>query len=166
MGTTPLIKVCKPSALIFSLSAAVARPRRKRGVVVDCTIAVVLNHGVLHSEVVDLVPSAKMEGEGLRVGGPAEWTRRTFRCPASPTHKKETCRGVVKRHPLFLGEVVKRNPVTHSQQKSRSMNGRRLCATLFGPPSPRRSLRPTQEAYPKHRRAVKSKAPRTFERGA
>nr|DAU71434.1 MAG TPA: hypothetical protein [Caudoviricetes sp.] len=47
MGTTPLIKVCKPSALIFSLSAAVTRPRRKRGVVVDCTIAVVLNHGVL-----------------------------------------------------------------------------------------------------------------------
>ena len=45
-----LIKVCKPSALIFSLSAAVARPRRKRGVVVDCTIAVVLNHGVLHSD--------------------------------------------------------------------------------------------------------------------
>lgn len=97
-----------------------------------------------------------MEGEGLRVGGPAEWTRRTFRCPASPTHKKETCRGVVKRHPLFLDEVVKRNPVTHSQQKSRSMNGRRLCATLFGPPSPRRPLRPTREAYPKQRRVSKS----------
>lgn len=97
-----------------------------------------------------------MEGEGLRVGGPAEWTRRTFRCPASPTHKKETCRGVVKRHPLFLGEVVKRNPVTHSQQKSRSMNGRRLCATLFGPPSPRRTIAvSTQEAYPKQRRVVK-----------
>ena len=86
-----------------------------------------------------------MEGEGLRVGGPAEWTRRTFRCPASPTHKKETCRGVVKR-----------NPVTHSQQKSRSMNGRRLCATLFGPPSPRRTIAvSTGEAYPKQRRVVK-----------
>lgn len=63
---------------------------------------------------------------------------------------------MVKRHPLFLDEVVKRNPVTHSQQKSRSMNGRRLCATLFGPPSPRRTIAvSTREAYPKQRRVVK-----------
>lgn len=46
-STTPLTKVCNPSAFIFSLSAAVTRPRRKRGAVVNCTIAVVLNHGVL-----------------------------------------------------------------------------------------------------------------------
>lgn len=64
----------------------------------------------------------------------------------------------MKRHPPFLGEVVKRNPVTHSQQKSRSMNGRRLCATLFGPPSPRRTIAvSTGEAYPKHRRVSKAK---------
>ena len=73
---------------------------------------------------------------------------------------------MVKRHPLFLGEVVKRNPVTHSQQKSRSMNGRRLCATLFGPPSPRRTIAvSTQEAYPKQRRVSKAKPPHLSVRG-
>lgn len=34
-------------------------------------------------------------------------------------------------------------------------NDRRLSAKVFGPPSPRQSLRPTQEAYPKERRVVK-----------
>lgn len=34
-------------------------------------------------------------------------------------------------------------------------NDRRLSAKVFGPPSPRRPLRPTQEAYLKQRRVVK-----------
>ena len=50
MGTTPLIQVCEPSALTFSVVAAAAWARLHGRAVVHCAVAVMRAHGLNSKE--------------------------------------------------------------------------------------------------------------------
>ena len=72
-------------------------------------------------------------------------TRRISRCPASPSHKWRLAKWGARSW----------TPLRIANKNAALSNDRRLSAQQFGPPSPRRSSRPTQEEYPNWARLSK-----------